>query len=152
MRGGVVVGVVVAAALGVALAAGATPAKPRDPCFSMTAGMNSGGTNALFARRELQGGGYTWAAIVGALVEGYTKLIRVADGYSGAMPHFGQPMIVRYRGAQTWYILDEEGDAAVFCAGEPALLDAVRADYKRLNGDANALERAIDRVPPAELE
>ena len=119
-----------AVVVGLALASASAPAAPkREVCFEATYAMNSRGTNAVFARRHLQGGGPTWAAILETVVRGYTPAV-AAD---------------RYR-------FDDEGDAVLFCAGDAALRDVVRADYKRLNGDAKALERAIDRVPAGELE
>ncbi|HEX8954102.1 MAG TPA: hypothetical protein VF945_19740 [Polyangia bacterium] len=131
---------------------GAAAAPPRDPCFSVTYGMNSRGTNAVFRRLQQQSGGPTWGAILESLVKRATSFVRVADEHSDDMPSFGQPMVVTYRGAQTWYLLDDEGESATFCAGAPQLLAAARADYKRLNGNAKALEEAIARIPPAERE
>lgn len=111
------------------VAGGAWAAPKRDLCFDVTYAMNSRGTNAVFARRHLQGGGPTWAAILETVVRGYKPPV-AAD---------------RYR-------FDDEGDAVQVCAADAALRDAVRADYRRLNGNARALEAAIDRVPPGELE
>ena len=118
---------VVAGGVAFALVARAEP--KRDLCFDVTYAMNSRGTNAVFERRHLQGGGPTWAAILETVVRGYRPSV-AAD---------------RYR-------FDDEGDAVQVCAADAALRDAVRADYKRLNGNAKALEAAIDRVPPGELE
>jgi hypothetical protein len=52
----------------------------------------------------------------------------------------------------TRYILDDEGDSAVFCAGAPALLEVTRAEYVRLNADSKALEGALSLIPAGELE
>ncbi len=123
MTRAIVAAVVVTAAGSIALAA-----PKREVCFEVTYEMNSRGTNAVFARRHLQGGGPTWRAILETVVRGYQP-----------------PVADRYR-------FDDEGDAVQVCASDAALRDAVRADYKRLNSDAKALEHAIDRVPPGELE
>jgi hypothetical protein len=129
------------------LAAGQAQAKS-DRCFNAYVGGNSRTTTAIFKRRRLQGGGPTWAAILEAQVKSYTTFIREQDHYSDDMPGFGSPIIVTFRKAQTWYILDDEGDGAIFCAGDRALLEAVRADYVRLNKDSKALEQALDRLGP----
>jgi hypothetical protein len=129
-----------------------SPAAPRKACFDLLAEANSRGTNAVFERRKLQGGGPTWAAILESVVKRYTSFIREADGYTADMPGFGAPMIVRYRKTRTWYVLDDEAAGAIFCAGDKALLNAARTDYQRLNKDAKALEQAIDLVDPAALE
>ncbi len=97
-------------------------------CFTVAVGANSKGTNALFARRHLQGGGPTWRAILETAVK--------------AMPS----------AARTPYDFDDEGDAALFCTDDAALMAALRAEYRRLNSDAKALAAAIDRVPPGQLE
>ena len=121
-------------------------------CFTLAYGANSRGTNALFERRKLQSGGPTWAAIIASAVKSYTTFVRYADSYTPDMPGFGGAVIVRYRKTLTWYVLDDEAEAAIFCAGDKALLAEARADYERLNKDAKALERAIDRADPNELE
>ncbi len=123
MRLVVVAGLLLASA---GLAAAASP--KLDVCFDVTYAMNSRGTNAVFERRHLQGGGPTWRAILETVVRGYKP-----------------PVADRYR-------FDDEGDAVQICTSDATLRDAVRADWKRLNGDAKALERAIDRVPTGELE
>jgi hypothetical protein len=122
------------------------PAADARRCFTADAAANRRATRALFERRDLQGGGPTWSAILEAVVKGYTTFVRASDGYVAGMPHFGTGTIVTFRGRQTWYLLDEEGDAATFCAGDKQLLAQVRADYDRLNGDARALEQALDRI------
>jgi hypothetical protein len=128
--------------------ASATP----NQCFSLTVGANSRGTKAVFKRRHLQSGGPTWSAILETAVKSYTTFIREGDGTAADMPGFGVPMVVTYRNAQTWYVIDDEGDAAIFCSGDKALLNAARADYERLNKDAKALERMLDRFDPRVLE
>jgi hypothetical protein len=145
---------VAALALTVGTASDVASAAPKRPnkCFTMVYGANSRGTNAVFERRHLQSGGPTWAAIIESVVKGYTTFIRHSDGYTPDMPGFGSPTIVRFHGAQTWYVLDDEAEAAIFCAGDKALLGAARADYDRLNKDAKALEHAIDGVDPNALE
>ena len=143
-----------ALALAIGAASVAASAAPKQPnkCFNMVYGANSRGTNAVFERRHLQSGGPTWAAIIESVVKGYTTFVRHSDSYTPEMPGFGSPTIVRFRGAQTWYVLDDEAEGAIFCAGDKALLAAARADYDRLNKDAKALDHAIDGVDPSVLE
>jgi hypothetical protein len=138
---------------GLAARAAPKPPKPKDssdgrPCFNLAVKANSKGTTAVFKQRHLQGGGESWAAILESLVKGYTKFVRESHDYAPGMPHFGIPNIVTYRDVETWYILDDEGDVAVFCAGDPELLKAARADYDRLNSDGKALEEALDHLGP----
>jgi hypothetical protein len=140
-------------ALAVIVVASAAHAEPKaERCFSITSGMNSRGTNAVFNKRHLQGGGPTWRAIVESVMQAYAKPLRPADPHTPGMPGFGLAMIAAFHGAETWYVVDDEADAAIFCAGDPALLAAVRADHKRLNGNAKALNDALARIPPGELE
>lgn len=119
------------AALAIVVAVGSSArAEPkRHFCFDITYSMNSRGTNAVFQRRHLQSGGPTWAAILETVVRAYKPAV-AADRID----------------------FNDEAEAVRVCAGDAALRDAVRADYKRLNSDAKALEQAIDRVPAGELE
>jgi len=48
--------------------------------------------------------------------------------------------------------LDDEGDEAIFCAGDKTLLGAVRADYQRLNADPKSLDAVLGQIPTPELE
>ena len=121
-------------------------------CFSVGYGQNSAGTTALFARRDLQGGGPTWTGVLGVVVRRHATFIREVSKRERDMPGFGIPSLMRYGALETWLILDDEGDGAIVCAGDPGLLRDVRADYERLNTNAKELERTLDKVPPRELE
>ncbi len=137
----------------------ASPASPRvdgdagDPaCFSVGYGQNSVGTTALFARRDLQSGGPTWVGVLGVVVRRHATFVREVTKRERDMPGFGAPSIVRYSGRETWVIVDDEGEGAILCAGDPALLQELRADYDHLDANAKELERTLDKVPPRELE
>lgn len=121
-------------------------------CFSVGYGQNSAGTTALFARRDLQGGGPTWTGVLGVVARRHATFVREVSKRERDMPGFGSPSVMRYGGKETWLILDDEGDGAIVCAGDPGLLGDLRADYERLNADAKELERTLDKVPPRELE
>jgi hypothetical protein len=124
-----------------------------DPkCFSVGYGQNSVETTALFARRDLQGGGPTWAGVLGVVIRKHATFVREVTRHERDMPGFGVPSVMRYAGRETWLILDDEGEGAIVCAGDPGLLHDVRADYDRLNTNVKELERALDKVPPGELE
>lgn len=97
-------------------------------CFDVLYTANSRATNALFKRRHLQGGGPTWAAIL------ESEARRLMPKRAASLD-FG-----------------DESDAVRICSSDPSLLATIRADYERLNKDAAALAKAIDRVPPDELE
>jgi hypothetical protein len=99
-----------------------------DQCFDVHYDANSPGTRALFARRKLQGGGPTWAAI-----------LRVAYASVPAL-----------RGIA--YHLDDEADDVLVCTASVAAMTAARGEYERLNHDAKALEKTVARVPAAQLE
>jgi hypothetical protein len=121
-------------------------------CFSVGYGQNSVGTTALFARRDLQSGGPTWVGVLGVVVRRHATFVREVSKRERDMPGFGVPSIVRYSGRETWVIVDDEGEGAIMCAGDPGLLQDLRADYDRLNANAKELERTLDKVPPRELE
>ncbi|HEY2743946.1 MAG TPA: hypothetical protein VGL86_04970 [Polyangia bacterium] len=99
-----------------------------DKCFEITVGGNSRGTRALFKRRDLQSGGPTWAAIMEVALKGLPALAGVA------------------------YDLDDEAEGVLVCTADAATIAVARAEYNRLNKDAKALAKVIDRVPPAKLE
>ena len=134
--------------------AGRTRAEPAAPpsCFRLDARWTSKASNAVFKKRHLQAGGPTWTALLTPIVKGQTTFLRESTDYSPDMPHFGVPVVVTFRGAQSWYILDDEGDSATFCAGDAALLETVHAEAQRLNQDQKALEEALDRLAPEAAE
>ena len=99
-----------------------------DRCFTISVDGNSRATTAMFARRHLQGGGPTWAAIMDVALKSLPKLAGVA------------------------YDLDDEGDGVLVCTAGDSTLSVARAEYNRLNKDAKALAKMIDRVPKGRLE
>jgi hypothetical protein len=121
-------------------------------CLNVTVGQNSRGTIEVFERRSLQGGGPTWAALLKVFVQRHTTTIAETHAYRAGMPGFGVPFVARYRGGETWFILDEEGDGAILCSGTVDLLNDVRAEYERANSDQLELERALNEVDASELE
>lgn len=131
----------------------AFPAAPTAPtpridrtdarCFVIEASANSAGTSAVFARRHLQGGGPTWEAIMHRVM---VRRLTVTDANVEATadaPRFGSHFAVRLGRKATWVLLDDEGDAATVCAGDPGVRDLLRAEYDRLNGSASALRRLL---------
>jgi len=50
------------------------------------------------------------------------------------------------------YDLDDEGDGVLVCTAGDSTLSVARAEYNRLNKDAKALAKMIDRVPKERLE
>jgi hypothetical protein len=115
-----------------ALPLGAAPALAVQPgldkCFEVSYGGNSRGTRAVFARRHLQSGGPTWAAILEVAYKSLPALAGVA------------------------YDLDDEAEGVLVCTGDARSMVVARAEYNRLNKDAKALAKMIDRVPPSKLE
>jgi hypothetical protein len=130
-------------AAAVANAVAATPDAGDDRCFAINTRENSRGTRALFARRRLQGGGPTWSAVMMGVIRERATVLATDSRPAPGAPAFGQHMRIRFRGASSWLLVDEEGDEAVLCAADRGLLGALRAEYARLNGDAAALERAL---------
>jgi hypothetical protein len=121
----------------------------RQPCFE-THGQASATSTAVFARRDLQGGGPTWAAVLHVLVRRHGT---VGAPWTKASPvGFGAAYDVAYAGAATWYALDDEAEGAVFCAGSPALLRDVSSEFAKVNADGALLEQALDQADPSELE
>lgn len=83
---------------------------------------------AIFDADGLQGGGYTWVALVPALA-------RLAEP-----PITGE------------YQLDAEGDGAYVEARDPAVLDAFAAIIERAMADPALLRRALAAADPDVLE
>lgn len=86
------------------------------------------------------------------VVRRHATFLREVSKHERDMPGFGLPSMMRYAGRETWFILDDEGEGAIVCAGDPGLLHDVRAEYDRLNANVKELERTLDQVPPSELE
>jgi hypothetical protein len=78
------------------------------------------------------------------LVRREAKVIGEAEDETPDMPGFGVPMSALYGGQPDWYVLDDEGDGATFCAGTSAFLDAMRAAYEHVNASTRDLEDALN--------
>lgn len=119
-------------------------------CFSVVAKDNSPSTRAVFEAKHCQGGGVTWAAILRVLVHhrGTSKAVEVAipAGWTGDV------RTLSWNGGSTLVAIDDEGDAALFCADSQRLVDDIQSDVKRLNARAGELERAMGEANPLELE
>jgi hypothetical protein len=139
--------------LGAAVSASCTqePAQSGKPsCFTIEVTANSAGTTQLFNARQCQGGGVTWAAILhrlaahqGRVGEALIPPPRGTLGYARS---------IQVRGVTTWYAVDDEGDAASLCTGDPALLKSIVAHYQRLNASREQLASEMQQIPAEELE
>jgi hypothetical protein len=131
-----------ALALLVLLAGCTKKASPRD-CFDVTTAITSKSTREVFERRACQGGGVTWAAIIGVLTrrEG-TPELAAETGWTGDVKAMQGGL----------FSIDEEGDAARFCTNVPVLFERIRAEVRRLNGDPKALEEAMSETTALALE
>jgi hypothetical protein len=129
------------------LCALSAPAKKRDRCFE-THGATSKKAAALFERRQLQGGGPTWLAILETLVKDRATVVRPAEPEMHLAP--GACLIVRYHDRETWYCADDEAEGALFCAGDKELFSEIRAEHKRLNQNVADLAKLLDRIPDLE--
>ena len=128
------------------LCALSAPAKKPDRCFE-THGKTSKKAAALFEKRNLQGGGPTWLAILDSVIKERTKFVRQAgraeyEAYQAP----GEITIVRYRDRETWYSNDDEAEGAIFCFGDQELLAEIKKEHKRLNQDVAALAKLLDRI------
>jgi hypothetical protein len=124
-------------ALAAVIAAIGGCAKKKIACFDVAARDNSAGTRALFEARHCQGGGETWGGILEALAQRRGRVEVVPDqvpGFTGG---------VYMLDSRARFSIDGEGDAVSFCADDPALLAAMRGEYKRLNAARGELERAM---------
>ena len=115
---------VIVVALLIAGGAGASPRKSR--CFDATPDNTSAKARALFEARHCQGGGVTWAAILGTLA--------------------------RRSNPKARFSVDDEADAARFCSDDAQLLAAVRRDYATINRDVAELRRVMAQTSADELE
>lgn len=120
-----------------------TVSSTATPCFSVVASKNSPLATEAFRAHELAGNGSTWAAILQAIVLRHGREVTALEAPPPDYPGFGAPFSIEHRGRSTWYTLDDEADAAVFCTPDPGLRDAVRADVETVNAEADALTRAI---------
>ncbi|MBN9159959.1 MAG: hypothetical protein J0I07_03260 [Myxococcales bacterium] len=118
-------------------------------CFSVVAKDNSPSTRAVFEAKHCQGGGVTWAGILRVLVHrrGTSKAVEAeTPGWTGDV------RTLSWEGGSTRVAIDDEADAALFCADSQRLVDEIRSDVKRLNARAGELERAMGEANPFELE
>jgi len=114
-------------------------------CFTVTSSGNSTSTTKLFEARHCQGGGVTWAAILEALArrEGTVAPVTVpTPGWLGG--------VYTLNGSR--FAVDDEAEAALFCAADPKLIVRMKAEYKQLNSDVKALQKAMAEADPAMLE
>jgi hypothetical protein len=115
-------------------------------CFDALAKVNSAQTKAVFASRQCQSGGVTWAALLGVLARRHGAVAPLpgpAPGFTGD---------VRSLNGKARFAIDEEGDGAQFCSDDPELLKQIRNEYERLNGDATLLRGAMAETTALELE
>jgi hypothetical protein len=130
----------------VVVGACAQAASAQPHCFEVTVSNNSRQTSAVFAARHCQGGGVTWAPILGALARRQGSVAPVVDatpGWTGA---------VYTLNGRVRFSVDEEGDAARFCAGDRGLATSLRRAYQRLNTDADELRKAMTEASALEME
>ncbi len=122
----------------------AEPKRPR--CFDVLAVQNSAATQAEFQTRQCQAGGVTWAALVRVVLQRRGK---ITVDHTGASDMTGDVLNLEGQGR---FSIDDEGDAARFCADAPALVSLVQADIDRLNHDLAALRGAMNEADPVALE
>lgn len=120
-----------------------TPRAPR--CFDVTTGQNSPPTRAEFDTRQCQGGGVTWGALLRVLVDRRGR-VTVPEAPSPGMT--GEVLLLDGQRLS----IDEEGDAARFCADDPKLVASIRADVDRLNHGRDELRRAMAEADALALE
>src|SRR5579871_216831 len=114
-----------------------TPTLSAPACSDVTSSQNSPGTQKVFAARHCQGGGVTWDALLEVLAarQGVVESVDVPPaGWTGE---------VSILDGATLFSIDDEGDAARFCAASPELVATMRREVARLNTDADALTRTM---------
>jgi hypothetical protein len=115
-------------------------------CLDVTAGENSPQTRKVFAARRCQGGGVTWAGILDVLAahQGHVEPVtEPTPGWSGAVYTLDR---------HARFSIDDESDAARFCADDPQLLATVRRELARLNTDPGALAQTMGEAKALALE
>ena len=118
-------------------------------CFTVASEDNSPSTRALFDAKHCQGGGVTWAAILDVLLRRRGPSQPVEEATPGWT---GDVRILTWNGGHTRIAIDDEGDAALFCADSQRLVDEIQNDVKRLNAHPPELERAMTEADPMALE
>lgn len=125
----------------------------RDPrCFDVVASDNSRATNAEFGARELQGGGPTWASLLQVFAHRHAEEVAPLAAPPADAPGHGAAWSAKLRDGLTWFVLDDEADAARFCAGDARLLEGVRQEYEAANRDRATLAKAISEARGFGLE
>ncbi len=124
-----------------------SPAQSRR-CFAVEAANNSLSTRAIFDAKQCQGAGVTWAALLNVLVRRRTS--------SGAAPSppagwTGYASSLATESGTVQFAIDDEGDAAQFCADSAQLVSAIQNEVKRLNAEPAELERALGEANPQAL-
>lgn len=114
-----------------------------SPCFSVVASRGSARTAEVFREHGLHGGGPTWIAILQAVVLRHGQEPRPLEAPPPGYPGFGAAYAIDLAGGPSWFTLDDEADAAVFCAPDARLRAAVKADVERADRDDEARARAI---------
>ena len=121
------------------------------PCFEATASETSDLASGVFEDRGLQPGGPSWAAVIRVLVGRHGESQEMSQPPPG-YPGFGVPYELNTSSGTERYVIDDEGDAAIFCAQAPAFLEAIRTEWETVNESEPELARALDEADPAELE
>ncbi len=118
-------------------------------CFDVVVRDNSLSTRNVLSAKRCQGGGVTWAAILGVLMQkrGPSKAIEAATpGWTGDV------RALSWNGKTVRVAIDVEGDSARFCTDSGQILADVRNDVARLNANPAELERAMREADPLALE
>jgi hypothetical protein len=118
-------------------------------CFDVVAQESTASTRAVFEAKRCQGGGVTWAGILGVLIKRRGVSVPIEDVTAGWT---GDVRTLRWAGGVTRVAIDEEGDAARFCADSQRLVEETRSDVKRLQGDGAELARVMAEADPLALE
>ena len=125
-----------------------SPAQGRR-CFSVEAANNSPSAHAIFEARRCQGGGVTWAGLLNVLVRRRgpsTPVAKATPGWTGNVSSLTTDNGV------VQFAIDEEGEAAQFCADSEQLVSDIQNEVKRLNSGPAELERAMGEANPQALE
>jgi hypothetical protein len=125
-----------------------SPAQGRR-CFAVEAANNSPSARAIFEARRCQGGGVTWAGLLNVLVRrrGSSRAAaKATPGWTGNVSGLTTEV------GTVQFAIDEEGDAAQFCADSAQLVSDIQDEVKRLNSEPAELERAMGEANPQALE
>jgi hypothetical protein len=145
MQANILIGFLMGTAVSTASAQGVKPS-----CFTVEASANSAGTTQLFKSRQCQGGGVTWSAVLHRLAAQQGRV----GGALNPTPKgaLGDARSIQVGGTTTWYSVDDEADAALLCAGDTVLLNAIVNHYQRLNGSPELLSREMQQIPAEQME